>query len=178
MDLKHVVVVDDDIDINNPTDVEWAIATRVQGDKDVIVIPGARAKPLDPSLLQGAGVVPVGAKVGIDATIPEGIPLEHYERITYAYADTAKVDDYVKGKKDDVGKHGDRARGRGAGAENPRRHRQGSRSITPTSPSGSRTTTSTPWRARSATCTRPRSSGRTRAGGCACAERSSPRCCR
>jgi 2,5-furandicarboxylate decarboxylase 1 len=107
MDLKHVVVVDDDIDVNNPTDVEWAIATRVQGDKDVFVIPGARAKPLDPSLLQGAGVVPVGAKVGIDATIPEGIPLEHYERITYAYADTAKVDDYVDGKKDVIGKAGD-----------------------------------------------------------------------
>jgi len=109
MDLKHVVVVDDDIDVNNPTDVEWAIATRVQGDKDVIIIPGARAKPLDPSLPQGAGVVPTGAKVGIDATIPEGIPLEHYERITYAYADTAKIDDYVKGKKDKAGEGGDEA---------------------------------------------------------------------
>ena len=125
MDLKHVVVVDDDIDVNNPTDVEWAIATRVQGDKDVIVIPGARAKPLDPSLPQGAGVVPVGAKVGIDATIPEGIPLEHYERITYAYADTAKVDDYVNGKKDEVGKHGAEREVEDAGGENPRRHRQG-----------------------------------------------------
>jgi 2,5-furandicarboxylate decarboxylase 1 len=107
MDLKHVVVTDDDIDINDPIDVEWAIATRVQGDKDVIVIPGARAKPLDPSLPQGAGIVPVGAKVGIDATIPEGIPKEHYERITYAYADTAKIDDYFKGKKDEAGEAGD-----------------------------------------------------------------------
>ena len=107
MDLKHVVVVDDDIDINNPTDVEWAIATRVQGDKDIMIVPGARAKPLDPSLLQGAGVVPIGTKVGIDATIPEHIPKEHYERITYAYADTAKVDEYVKGKKDSAGKSGD-----------------------------------------------------------------------
>ncbi len=107
MDLKHVVVVDDDIDINDPTDVEWAIATRVQGDKDVIIVPGARAKPLDPSLLQGAGVVPIGTKVGVDATIPEGIPLEHYERITYAYADTAKIDDYVGGKKDAIGESGD-----------------------------------------------------------------------
>src|SRR5579872_1745066 len=107
MDLKHVVVIDDDIDINNPTDVEWAIATRVQGDKDIMIIPGARAKPLDPSLLQGAGVVPIGTKVGIDATIPEHIPLEHYERITYAYADTAKIDDYVSGKKDAVGESGD-----------------------------------------------------------------------
>ena len=104
MDLKHVVVVDDDIDVHDPMDVEWAIATRVQGDKDVIVIPNARAKPLDPSLPQGAGVVPTGAKIGIDATIPDGIPKEHYERITYANADTAKVDDYVKGKTDKSGK--------------------------------------------------------------------------
>jgi 2,5-furandicarboxylate decarboxylase 1 len=107
MDLKHVVVVDDDIDINDPVDVEWAIATRVQGDKDIVIIPNARAKPLDPSLPQGAGVVPTGTKVGIDATIPEGIPKEHYERITYAYADSAKVDDYVQGKKDAIGKAGD-----------------------------------------------------------------------
>jgi 2,5-furandicarboxylate decarboxylase 1 len=107
MDLKHVVVVDDDIDVNDPTEVEWAIATRVQGDKDIVIIPNARAKPLDPSLPQGAGVVPTGTKVGIDATIPDGIPKEHYERITYAYADTAKVDDYVNGKKDAIGKSGD-----------------------------------------------------------------------
>ena len=99
-------MVDDDIDLNNPMDVEWAIATRVQGDKDIVIVPGARAKPLDPSLLQGAGVVPIGAKVGIDATIPEHIPKEHYERITYAYAETAKVDDYVKGKTDKAGKAG------------------------------------------------------------------------
>jgi 2,5-furandicarboxylate decarboxylase 1 len=52
-------------------------------------------------------VAPTGAKVGIDATIPEGIPLEHYERITYAYADTARVDDYVKGKADPAGDGGD-----------------------------------------------------------------------
>src|SRR3954470_11913667 len=91
MDLKHVVVVDDDIDIFDPTEVEWAIATRVQGDKDVMIVNNARAKPLDPSLPQGYGVVPTGAKVGIDATIPDGIPKEHYERITYAYADKAKI---------------------------------------------------------------------------------------
>ncbi|MBI3436105.1 MAG: UbiD family decarboxylase [Proteobacteria bacterium] len=106
MDLKHVVVVDDDIDVNDPLDVEWAIATRVQGDKDVIIIPNARAKPLDPSLPQKSGIIPTGAKVGIDATIPEGIPHEHYERITYAYAQTAKIDDYLRGKADRVGNVG------------------------------------------------------------------------
>jgi 2,5-furandicarboxylate decarboxylase 1 len=91
----------------DPTEVEWAIATRVQGDKDIMIITNARAKPLDPSLPQGSGVVPTGAKVGIDATIPEGIPKEHYERITYAYADSAKIDDYVKGKADSAGETGD-----------------------------------------------------------------------
>ena len=103
MDLKHVVVVDDDIDVNDPTDVEWAIATRVQGDRDVIVIPGARAKPLDPSLpVTAGGGVPIGAKVGIDATISEGIPHERFERIAYAYADSARIADYMGGKADPV----------------------------------------------------------------------------
>jgi len=101
MDLKHVVVVDEDIDVFDPMDVEWAIATRVQADRDVFVIPGARAKPLDPSLpVMPPGVVPVGAKVGIDATIGEGIPHERFERIAYAYADTAKIADYLAGKSD------------------------------------------------------------------------------
>src|SRR5271165_5082871 len=107
MDLKHVVVVDDDIDVFDPAEVEWAIATRVQGDKDVIIVGNARAKPLDPSLPQGYGVVPTGAKVGIDATIPEGIPREYYERITYAYADRASIEDYVAGKADAPGQAGD-----------------------------------------------------------------------
>ena len=74
-----------------------------------MIVGNARAKPLDPSLPQGFGVVPTGAKVGIDATIPEGIPKEHYERITYAYADTAKVDDYIKGKRDSAAAAGDEA---------------------------------------------------------------------
>src|SRR5262244_1000630 len=101
MDMKHVVIVDDDIDVFDATDVEWAIATRVQGDKDIIIIPGARAKPLDPSLpVTPSGVVPTGAKVGIDATIPEGVPRERYERIAYAYADRAKINDYLHGKAD------------------------------------------------------------------------------
>ena len=101
MDMKHVVVVDDDIDVWNAMDVEWAIATRVQGDRDVFVIPGARAKPLDPSLpVTPPGVVPTGAKVGIDATMGEGIPRERFERISYAYADRVKIKDYLGGKAD------------------------------------------------------------------------------
>ena len=108
MDLKHVVIVDDDIDVNNPMDVEWAIATRVQADRDVLIVTNARGKPLDPSLPPTPpGIVPTTAKMGIDATIGEGIPKERYERIAYAYADTAKIADYVKGKADDAAKAGD-----------------------------------------------------------------------
>ena len=104
MDLKHVVIVDDDIDVFNPMDVEWAIATRVQADRDVLIVTNARGKPLDPSLPPTPpGVVPTTAKIGIDATIGEGIPKERYERIAYAYADTAKIADYVKGKADESG---------------------------------------------------------------------------
>ena len=101
MDLKHVVVVDDDIDVFNPTEVEWAIATRVQGDRDVMIVTHARGKPLDPSLAPTPpGVVPTTAKVGIDATISEGIPRERYERISYAYAERARIADYLAGKSD------------------------------------------------------------------------------
>ena len=175
MDLKHVVVVDDDIDVNDPTDVEWAIATRVQGDRDVMIVSNARAKPLDPSLPQGYGVVPTGAKVGIDATIPEGIPHEYYERITYAYAETGQ-DRRLRQRQ------GRRGRRRPATRRPSRRWRSKSsprsprsRSTTPTSPSDSRQVSiSAPWRAPSAICTRPKSCGRTRAAGCACAARSSP----
>jgi 2,5-furandicarboxylate decarboxylase 1 len=111
MDLKHVVVVDDDIDVFNPVDVEWAIATRVQADRDVMIVKNVRAKPLDPSLPPTpVGVVPTTAKVGIDATIPEDVPRERYERISYAYADRAKIDEYVKGKTDKAGQRGDDAK--------------------------------------------------------------------
>ncbi len=64
--LKHVVIVDGDIDIHNPNDVEFAIATRVQGDKDIIIIPNAKGSSLDPS---GDHKNKLTTKIGIDATI-------------------------------------------------------------------------------------------------------------
>ena len=83
-DIKHVTIVDDDIDVFDPVDVEWAVATRVQADRDVLIVSNARAKPLDPSLpLPLHGKVPTTAKMGIDATIPENIPAERYTRIVY-----------------------------------------------------------------------------------------------
>jgi UbiD family decarboxylase len=63
--LKHVVVVDDDIDIYDDRDVEWAIATRFQADRDLVIVPNARGSSLDPSAEKS-----LTAKWGIDATKP------------------------------------------------------------------------------------------------------------
>ncbi|MEM3718095.1 UbiD family decarboxylase [Thermofilum sp.] len=65
--LKSVVVVDTDIDPDNPQDVEWALATRMQPDEDVIIIRGARGSSLDPSADQETLQT---SKIGIDATRP------------------------------------------------------------------------------------------------------------
>jgi len=63
--LKHVVVVDEDIDPEKLEDVEWAIATRFQASRGLVVINNARGSSLDPSAEDG-----LTAKVGIDATYP------------------------------------------------------------------------------------------------------------
>jgi 2,5-furandicarboxylate decarboxylase 1 len=95
-DIKHVTIVDDDIDVFDPVDVEWAVATRVQADRDVVIVSNARSKPLDPSLpLPLHGKIPTTAKMGIDATIPENIPAERYTRIVYFNQDKVKLSDYI-----------------------------------------------------------------------------------
>jgi UbiD family decarboxylase len=66
--LKHVVVVDDDIDPYDPDEVEYAIATRVSGDRDVMVITGVRGSSLDPCQREDG----TNVKVGVDATMVMG----------------------------------------------------------------------------------------------------------
>jgi UbiD family decarboxylase len=67
--LKHVVVVDDDVDIFDPSDVEWAVATRFQADRDLIVIPDQPSSSLDPSARHAPGQKSRSAKMGLDATV-------------------------------------------------------------------------------------------------------------
>ena len=62
--LKHCVVVDEDIDIFKGDDIEYAIATRVKGDEDILIIPGARGSSLDPRATPDGTTT----KVGVDAT--------------------------------------------------------------------------------------------------------------
>ena len=68
--LKLVVVVDDDVDVFDESDVMWAVATRMQADRDLVVIGGSLGALLDPSA-DDRGVT---AKLGIDATRPFGEP--------------------------------------------------------------------------------------------------------
>jgi len=74
--LKHAVVVDTDIDVFNPHQVEWAVATRFQADEDMLTIPNARGSTLDPSADQETGLT---TKVGVDATRPLIKPREKFE---------------------------------------------------------------------------------------------------
>jgi 2,5-furandicarboxylate decarboxylase 1 len=96
--VKHAIVTDDDVNIFDPVDLERAIAFRVQADRDVIILPGARGYHLDPSVRAWelpAGQFPTTAKMGIDATIPEGIPRSAYERTKPAFIDEIRLEDYL-----------------------------------------------------------------------------------
>lgn len=66
--IKHVFVVDEDVDVFSDERMEWAMSTRFQADRDLVVQSGFRAIPLDPSL-EGRRT---GAKAGFDMTVPFG----------------------------------------------------------------------------------------------------------
>ncbi|MBI2371428.1 MAG: UbiD family decarboxylase, partial [Deltaproteobacteria bacterium] len=74
--IKHAVAVDEDVDLDDPRDVEWALATRVQADEDLVVLTGLVGSSVDPSA-EARGVT---AKVGVDATKPFR-ERERFERI-------------------------------------------------------------------------------------------------
>ncbi|NPV63149.1 MAG: UbiD family decarboxylase [Methanotrichaceae archaeon] len=61
--LKHVLVVDTDIDIYDPKDLEYAIATRMRADEDVVMYPNVRGSTLDPRSVEG-----MTTKAGVNAT--------------------------------------------------------------------------------------------------------------
>ena len=65
--IKHVVVVDEDVDVFDESQVLWAVATRVQWTRDTRVVTGAECSMLDPSLPPGASL---SDKAGVDATLP------------------------------------------------------------------------------------------------------------
>ena len=66
--IKHVIVVDEDIDVSDSVDVEWAVSNRMQPDRDIIIVPRLTMSTLDPSVPEARN----SAVWGIDATRPMG----------------------------------------------------------------------------------------------------------
>ena len=96
--LKHVIVVDEDIDLFNESEVMWSIAYRSQWDKDLVVVKGASVFPLDPSVSAPGDF---GTRGGIDATMPPpiepGLP-RFYQMVNKTpdeVGERINVDDFV-----------------------------------------------------------------------------------
>jgi UbiD family decarboxylase len=90
--LKHAVVVDEDIDIGDPEALEWAVATRAQLDRDLVLKPGELGSSLDPSADQ---VTRVTCKAGLDATLPLGASREPFVKARIPMAENVRMEDYL-----------------------------------------------------------------------------------
>jgi UbiD family decarboxylase len=91
--LKQVTVVDEDIDPNNAESVEYAMATRFQADKDLVILTKVRGSSLDPSSDQKKLET---AKMGIDATRPLSKRPEGFEMAKIPKIDKIKLEKYFK----------------------------------------------------------------------------------
>ncbi len=92
-ELKHVILVDEDVDPFDSNDVMWALNTRYQGDIDTIFIPGVRCHPLDPSentaynpMIRDRGI---SCKVIFDCTVPYALK-EKFQRSKFMELDPAR----------------------------------------------------------------------------------------
>jgi 4-hydroxy-3-polyprenylbenzoate decarboxylase len=92
-ELKHVILVDEDVDLFQTDEVLWAMTTRYQGDASTVFIPGVRCHPLDPS--QSPGFSPsiraegISCKTIFDCTVPWAMK-EEFRRAAFDEADPAK----------------------------------------------------------------------------------------
>lgn len=84
---KHVFVVDADIDIYDPQAVEWAMATRFQGDRQLILVPDQPGSSLDPSASPGDHRT---TKVGFDLTHPLKTAGKTFRKADFPHVDLAK----------------------------------------------------------------------------------------
>lgn len=94
--LKLAIAVDDDINADDPSDVEYAIATRFQGDKGLIVIPNAKGSSLNPSADQ---ISLITMKMGIDAATCLSKPKGSFERIRIPGEEMIRLEDYLEKKR-------------------------------------------------------------------------------
>ena len=82
INVRNVIVVDRDVDIHEPSEIQWALTNRVHWTDDVFVVPGAQGHEMDPVADQRG----VGTKVGIDATYKRE-RREYGERVSYPSVD-------------------------------------------------------------------------------------------
>lgn len=90
-DVKQVVVVDRDVDISDPVEIEWAVATRFQADQDLVIVSGAQGSRLDPSASNG-----ISAKMGLDATVPMETDPMAFKRIRVPGEDSVDLSAIVQ----------------------------------------------------------------------------------
>lgn len=83
-ELKHVILVDDDVDIFDTDDVLWAMNTRFQGDRDIITMPGVRCHPLDPSADPSYSVSVLDRGISCKTIFDCTIPFEQKQRFLRA----------------------------------------------------------------------------------------------
>ncbi|MBI3090663.1 MAG: UbiD family decarboxylase [Candidatus Tectomicrobia bacterium] len=88
--LKHVFVVDDDVNIFDDREVLWALATRSQWERDVLIMPGLRGSRLDP-LAEGG----VGVKGGFDCTRPAGESYSERNAVSPSVYAEVRIEDYL-----------------------------------------------------------------------------------
>jgi UbiD family decarboxylase len=90
--MKRVVVVDHDVDVFDDRQVNWALATRCQPDRDIAIIANARGSDLDPSTREDGYTAKWGvdatAKPSLDAYTPRHrVPPEVWQRL--------RIEDYL-----------------------------------------------------------------------------------
>jgi 2,5-furandicarboxylate decarboxylase 1 len=95
-DVKHVTVVDEDVNIHDAAEVEWAVATRFQADRDLVIVPESQGSRLDPSTRDG-----VGAKMGLDATKPLNAPEMKFKRIRVPGEESVNLDELLSASVSD-----------------------------------------------------------------------------
>ncbi len=90
---KHVFVVDKDIDIYDPQAVEWALATRFQGQTDLVIMPNEPGSSLDPSSERNESGIHLTTKLGFDLTKPLTTHGKDFEKARFP---AVNIDQYLK----------------------------------------------------------------------------------
>jgi 4-hydroxy-3-polyprenylbenzoate decarboxylase len=92
-ELKHVILIDEDVNLFDSTEILWAMTTRYQGDQSTIFIPGVRCHPLDPSQTPAfSHSIPapgISCKTIFDCTVPWHLK-EHFRRAEFLDVDLSR----------------------------------------------------------------------------------------